>query len=304
MHSLSFSADNEAKKSYYELYLPNDDSPHGYMLPETVQKMPWTEDFHIQHEHPRRVAVLDSSEGKETVIAVNDAFARLATICIENDLFHVLDHKHSEPFAILGYPGVYIERFASSLFGITGCGAHLVAYSTTSEGIELWIPRRAAHLYTSPGMLDTTVAGGVKAGVSPLQTMVEEANEEASLSEDIVRSNIRARGVLTCLSMTGADFRGEKGLVMPDVMYVYDMELPADIKPKPHDEEVKDFYCMSVKEVQAALLRKEFKPDSAAVLVDFLMRHSIITPDNEPDYVGISMHLHRRLPFRITPRGS
>jgi hypothetical protein len=33
-------------------------------------------------------------------------------------------------------------------------------------------------------------------------------------------------------------------------------------------------------------------------LVDFLIRHGIITPENEPDFVEISMRLHRRLPFR------
>lgn len=261
--------------------------------------MPWTADFRIQHEHPRSVIVLDASDGKDTATAVNHAFAEVVSTCIDQDLFHVLDHKHSEQFAILGakYP-VHVERFASSLFGIAGCGAVLVAYVNTREGMKLWIPRRAAHLYTSPGMLDTTVAGGVKAGTSVLETLVDEANEEASLPEDLVRNRAQSRGVITCMSVTGQDFPGEQGLVMPILMYVFDMELPEDVTPKPHDEEVKDFYCMNVGDVQTALLRGEFKPDSAAVLVDFLIRQGIITAENEPRYVEISMHLHRRLPFR------
>lgn len=31
--------------------------------------------------------------------------------------------------------------------------------------------------------------------------------------------------------------------------------------------------------------------------IDFMIRHSYITPDEEPDYVKISYHLHRKLEF-------
>ena len=55
---------------------------------------------------------------------------------------------------------------------------------------------------------------------------------------------------------------------------------------------------MTVDEVKAALLNQEFKPDSGAVLVDFLIRHSFITAANEPDFVEINTRLHRCLPFR------
>jgi hypothetical protein len=271
------------------------------MLPETVNKMPWTAAFEVKHSHPRRVTVLDNSEGKNTAHAVNAAFSDVITTCIEQNLFHVLDGKHSEPFAIVGarydHP-VCIERFATALFGVTTRGAHLVAYRMEEKGMKVWVPRRSAHLYTYPNMLDTTVAGGVKSGVPPFETIVEEAGEEASLPQDLIRQKAHCRGVISHMNVTGKDFPGEQGLVTPDYVYVYDIELPENVVPKPHDDEVSSFTLMSVEELQAALLRKEFKPDSAAVLVDFLIRHGIITPENEPDFVEISMRLHRRLPFR------
>lgn len=271
------------------------------MLPATVEKMPWTSDFLVQHSHPRKVTVLDSSNGKDTASAVNDAFQSIVTTCIEQDLFHVLDHRHSEPFAVVGArygKPVYVERFAAALFGITSRGAHLVAYCYNQCKMKVWIPRRSAHLYTYPNMLDTTVAGGVKSGVPPFQTIVEESDEEASLPASLIREKARCRGVVSHMNVTGEDFRGEKGLVTPDYIYVYDIELPTDIIPKPHDDEVNSFTLMGVEELKAALLREEFKPDSAAVLVEFLIRHGILTPENEPDFVEISMRLHRRLPFR------
>ena len=242
--------------------------------------------------------MLNESDGKITSQAVNAAFSKLVTLCIDRNLFHVLDGKHSEPFAILGaqYP-THVERFASSLFGITACGACLVAYSTTNSKTKLWIPRRAKHLYSFPGLLDVTVAGGVKARTSPFETVVAEAEEEASLSPSFVRANVRAVGALTCMSLTGEDWPGEKGLVLPDVLYVYDLELPKDVYPRPNDEEVEGFQSMNVEEVQHALLTKQFKPDAAIVLIDFFIRHGIITADNEKDFVEIIMHLHRQLPF-------
>ncbi|KAK0910906.1 hypothetical protein LTR02_003604 [Friedmanniomyces endolithicus] len=244
-----FPYDPAAVEAYYQLNLPNDRRPHGYMLPEIVDQMPWTADFAICHDQPRSVTVLDSSNGTDTVSAVNDAFARIVNDCVERKLFDLLCGQHSEPFAIVGANyerPVHVERFAAALFGLTQRGAHLIAYTMDPDtGMKLWIPRRAAHLYTYPG------------------------------------------------------FPGEQGLVVPNVDFIYDMELPPDVVPKPQDGEVGEFYCMSVEEVQAALLREEFKPEPAAVLIDFLIRHSFITPENEPEFVEITTRLHRRLPFKV-----
>ncbi|KAK0881540.1 hypothetical protein LTR87_004681 [Friedmanniomyces endolithicus] len=298
-----FPYDPAAVEAYYQLNLPNDRRPHGYMLPEIVDQMPWTADFAICHDQPRSVTVLDSSNGTDTVSAVNDAFARIVNDCVERKLFDLLCGQHSEPFAIVGANyerPVHVERFAAALFGLTQTGAHLIAYTMDPDtGMKLWIPRRAAHLYTYPGKLDTTVAGGMKAGSSPYNTVIAEAQEEASFDEVLLRQHARSRGAVSHMSVTGTGFPGEQGLVVPNVDFIYDMELPPDVVPKPQDGEVGEFYCMSVEEVQAALLREEFKPEPAAVLIDFLIRHSFITPENEPEFVEITTRLHRRLPFKV-----
>ncbi|KAI0182038.1 NUDIX hydrolase domain-like protein [Hypoxylon sp. FL1284] len=302
-YSDSFPYDAKSAEAYYQLFLPDDDAPHGYLLPETVEKMPWTSQFRVSHSQPRSVTVLDSSGGRDVPGAVNAAFQELVDICIEQNLFHILDGKHSEPFAILGArQPVHVERFAAALFGIACRGAYITAYTRAAGGdgaMRLWIARRAAHLYTGAGMLDGTVAGGIKAGASPLETVVREADEEASLPEALVRARAGSAGVVTYIGVTGPDFPGEKGLVIPLVNYVHDLELPADVVPAPNDDEVERFYCMSVDEVRAALLNGEFKADSAVVLVDFFIRHGIITPDNDKDFVEMTMRIHRRLPFRL-----
>lgn len=273
------------------------------MLPETVAKMPWTSKFQVKHGAQLSVTVLDSSAGQDTAAAINAAFAEVVDTCIEQSLFHLLCGTHSELSAVISArydEPVYIERFATALFGVVQRGAHLIAYrGSPGPDMGIWVSRRSPHLYTYPGLLDSTVAGGVKLGASPLRSIVEESDEEASLPADVVRSAVRSRGLISHMSLTGRGFPGEQGLVVPDYIYVYDMALPETMVPRPRDGEVGEFHCMTVREVQDALLNDEFKPDSAAVMVDFLVRHSIITPENGHDFVEISMRLHRRLPFRV-----
>lgn len=271
------------------------------MLPEIVAKMPWTSEFVVKHDQPRSVSVLDASNGEDTATAINNALQEVINQAVNQKLFHVLNGQHSEPFAIAGArygSPVKLERFATPLFGITTRGAHLIAYTQADEGMRLWIPRRAPHLYICPNMLDSTVAGGVKSGVPPMQTIIEESDEEASLPEDLIRKHAKCRGVVSHMSLTGSLFPGEKGLVCPDYVYVYDIELPSTIIPKPHDDEVSGFTSMTVEEVSRAMLNGEFKPDAAAVIVEFFIRHGIVTPENEENFVEICMRLHRRLPFR------
>jgi 8-oxo-dGTP pyrophosphatase MutT (NUDIX family) len=267
-----------------------------------MEEIAWKSSFDIDDSNRTiQLRWSPSASGDETADIVNMTFQDLVTNWIDRNKFHVLCRQHSERVAIPGArygSPVYIERFALALFGITSQGAHLVAYRNDDSGMKVWISRRSAHLYTSPGMLDTTAAGGVKSGVSPFQTIVEEAYEEASLPEALIRQRAFCRGVVSHMGITGEGFPGEKGLVTPDVCFVYDIELPEDVVPQPHDDEVNSFTLVAIDDLKSALLREEFKPDSAAVLVEFLIRHSFITPENEPDFVEINMKLHRRLPFR------
>lgn len=203
---------------------------------------------------------------------------------------------------------VTLERYAAPLFGIILQGAHMIAYvrsraTEDDSGVisGLWIARRAKHLFSSPGMLDATAAGGIAAGTTALETIIKEAGEEAALPPELVRTRVRSTGMLSYLSSTDAihGWPGEQGLLCPGLVYAYEMELPGDVVPRPHDGEVGSYALMSVGDVQAALLNREFKPDAAIVVVDFLVRHGVITADNERDYIEISERIHRRLPFRV-----
>lgn len=273
------------------------------MLPSVVKKIPWTSDFEVSHDCPRTVQVLDKSHGRDTAAACNQAFASVIARAIESGAFATLGRPFREDYKILGakYPSVQLLRAAAPLFGVCCRGAHMTAYVRTDEGMKIWVPRRSAHLFTYPRMLDTTVAGGVRAEESPFECIVHESDEEASLPTDFVRKHARACSATTYVEQRNSGFGGEFGLMVPVCLYLYDIELPFDIVPTPRDDEVEEFYLWDVDRVKKALANEEFKTNCAAVMIDFFIRHGIITDENESDYLEIISRLHRALPVPTSP---
>jgi 8-oxo-dGTP pyrophosphatase MutT (NUDIX family) len=221
----------------------------------------------------------------------------------ENKTFKILSGWRNELFPVYG-PGnelLYnIERSAAALLGVVTYGVHLTAYvkdPDASHGIKLWIPRRAAGKQTFGGMLDNTVAGGMATNEEPLECLIRECEEEASLANDFVRKTAKSHGALTYLYIRSEQATGEAGLLQPECEYIYDLELPVDMVPKPNDSEVQEFYLWTVEETRAHLAKGEFKPNCSLVVLDFFIRHGILTPESERDYDEIKKRIRRDLEF-------
>ena len=216
-------------------------------------------------------------------------------------IFKVLDGWRNELYPVLG-SRYRMERSGSALFGIVTLGVHLTAYTGDDrESIKIWVPRRAKSKQTYGGMLDNTVAGGISAGETPFECLVREAAEEASLPEELVRKNVKQCGTVSYFHVRDERAGGETGLMQPEVQHVYDLQLMEDVIPQPGDNEVEAFQLLTVKEVQVALAEGQFKPNCAVVLLDFFVRHGILTAENEPAYIEMVSRMHRRLPFPTTP---
>ncbi|KAH9854617.1 NUDIX hydrolase domain-like protein [Lenzites betulinus] len=191
-----------------------------------------------------------------------------------------------------------MERAASGLFGIVTYGVHMTVYEEhpATEGewegarYKLWVPRRAATKQTWPGYLDNSVAGGIEAGLGVFDCVVKEAMEEASIPEDVVRRHARATGSVSYF------FQTPRGWLQPEIEYVYDLALPpnSDVQPKPLDGEVESFELLPLEKVIEHMRAGSFKYNCAIVIVDWMVRKGILTPDNEPDYQEIVTRLHGR----------
>lgn len=180
-----------------------------------------------------------------------------------------------------------LERGAVALFGLPAYGVHVNGYVMTDQGPRLWVGRRAAHKAVAPGKLDHLVAGGQPYGLGLMDNVVKEAAEEASVPEDLAR---RARPV-AALGYHCARSEGQRN----DVLFVYDLELPADFQPQPGDDEVEEFFLWPMEKVLERLRNSDdFKFNVALVNLDFALRHGALTPDDEPAYQAIAEGLQGR----------
>jgi hypothetical protein len=88
----------------------------------------------------------------------------------------------------------------------------------------------------------------------------------------------------------------------PGVLYVYDLEVGQDVVFKPVDHDVYSFHLIDVQQVRDAMTSGKFKPASASVMIDFFIRHGLITAEDDEDYAEIVSRLHRKPPFATNPR--
>ncbi|KAL1587485.1 hypothetical protein WHR41_03823 [Cladosporium halotolerans] len=281
--------------TYYALKVPEyPDADLGYLLPSVAEAFRGLPDWRVDDEERSLTLTSGSTEEERSRIVAATAEAMRAT-----DHFKILRGWRDELYAVYGPKRELlfsIERAASALFGIVTYGCHMMAYTKKDGELKLWVPRRAATKQTYGGMLDNTVAGGIATGESPFECIVREAGEEASLPEDLVRKDAKAVGTVTYFHIRDHRAGGETRLLQPEVQYVYDIELPEDVEPKPSDDEVEAFELMTIDETKVALRNGEFKPNCAVVLLDFFVRHGILTSDDE-GYIEIVARLHRRLEF-------
>lgn len=247
----------------------------------------------------RTVALAAGSVGDDQ----SDQITNVINYWRKHRVFSILDTWRNEPWPVYSSAlevAHNIERSACGLFGVNRYGVHLTAFvrsDTSSHGLKIWVPTRSPTKQTFPGMLDNTVAGGLMSGEDPLECVIREADEEASLPETLVRASAVPSGTVSYIYITDERSGGEKGLIYPECQWVYDLELPSDVVPIPKDGEVESFDLYTVEEVWDQLGRGRFKPNCALVMLDFFIRHGIMTKEFEADFEQIHRRIHRPLPF-------
>ncbi|KAI9771569.1 MAG: hypothetical protein M1839_002762 [Geoglossum umbratile] len=278
----------------YRFLVSRYDRPFGYLLENTVRTFTWPEFWEINDEEKTVKLLGRSLEERNVRMRITLTSER------EKGSFRLLRGWTGEEFAVYG-PNkelvVSIEKTAAPLFGITTYGVQLLAYREDADGMRIWIARRAKTKRTFPGMLDSTVGGSMPTGETPFQCLIRESAEEALLPEDLVRANAKACGTVNYVCVTDERGGGELGLICPEVQFTYEMVLPKDVIPTPGDGEAETIELFSIEEVQAALRGGEFTPANGCIIIDFFIRHGIITFENERDYIEIASRIHRCLEF-------
>ncbi|KAL2206679.1 hypothetical protein CC79DRAFT_902124 [Sarocladium strictum] len=319
-------------KSYIDLIREVDLFPYENDEPEShrrimsdIYTLLWEDDrgsypigYMLSRVHDQLLAVDESIRGPMT----SDSEARTVTLFREgdydqrsaraaavanhfrqNDTFKILRKWRNEAWPVYGRNGELLfsmERSALGLLGATRYGVHMTAYirdDTAPFGIKLWIARRSLTKETFPGMLDNTAAGGLMTNEDPFECIIREANEEASLPDSVVRSRAVCPGTVTYVYITNEAQVGEGGFIYPECQWIYDLELPLDVTPKPQDGEAEGFYLKTVDEVKEDLKQGRFKDNCALVALNFLERWGMLKEESEEVLGEMRRRMNREMPF-------
>ena len=172
-----------------------------------------------------------------------------------------------------GTPLFSVERSATALLGVLNLGVHLNGFVRRTDGIWLWIARRARNRPRYPGKLDQMVAGGMTAYQSPQQVMKRECQEEAGVPMTLAET-LKSVGLVTLCH------HNSKGQLRREIIYTYDLELPETFQPCNQDGEVEEFQLMPIAEVMRLVAETDdIKTNCNLVVLDFLVRHSVLHAD-------------------------
>ncbi|KAH9894586.1 thiamine pyrophosphokinase-related protein [Xylariomycetidae sp. FL2044] len=275
----------------YRFMLQGFNEPFGHLLQDTAKAITWNSNYWVV-DHDTRSVTLRGTSAEERDQRLQE------TLLVEKEkgTFRLLGMWTGEMFPVFGPGGnilLSIEKIAAPLFGIVTYGVQLLAYIQKNDGPHVWIARRSKDKRTFPGMLDSTVGGSLRTGETPFECMIRESEEEASFAPEFTRSSAVAAGTVNYLHLTDKRSEGEEGLLCPEVQFVYEMKIPDDHVPVPGDGEAEEFILMSVAQLKHALARGEFTPANGEIILDFFVRHGILTFENEPNYIEIVSRLRR-----------
>ena len=258
------------------------DQKVGWLRPEFAARLAdWPDVFEIEDTRVAIASTFDDFASRSA--AVEGPLRALATT-------GVIDGWREEPYPVMSVwgdpPLLQMERAAVPHFGVRAWGVHMNGFVRREDGLQMWVATRARDKPTYPGMLDNTVAGGQPIGISPRDNLIKECGEEAGIPEALAK---RARPV-GVISYCHETLDGAK----PDQMFCYDLAMPDDFTPVNTDGEIDEFELWPIDRVAERVRDSfDFKFNCNLAIIDFLIRHGILTPENEPDYVDIVLGLRQ-----------
>jgi thiamine pyrophosphokinase len=179
-----------------------------------------------------------------------------------------------EPFDVRATPEgpvlARLDRGAIPAFGIQAQGVHLNGLVRRAEGLHIWLGFRSRTKAVAPGQWDNIVAGGTPAGLDAVETLAKEASEEAGLPPEMVA---QARPV----ARLSYNMQQPDGGLRRDILHVFDLELPEDFTPVPHDDEVEHFELWPAPRVLELVRDTDtVKFNVNLVLIDLFLREGMI----------------------------
>lgn len=275
---------------------------------------------HLVYTDDGTVRTVAIAKALDTFEKRNEAFAEIGQTLRDGGHFRpVLSGWRNELYVIYNptkVPYFLMERALSPIFGVITYGVHINGYalpnvpapkgydSSNNDKLRMWVSKRSATKQTFPGMLDNLVAGGMGYPYGIFESAVKECFEEAGIQEDYAKSHLKPAGVLTYwyqrdYTPKSKESEGEESytLFQPECEFIYDIEIDESIVPHPVDGEVECFQLLTVPQLVVELAAGKFKPNTAMVAIDYLIRVGEIDAQGEKDYAEILQRCHRRFAY-------
>jgi hypothetical protein len=245
----------------------------------------------VRHDLAERLRgfpdVFEVADGSVTLRAGLDDFAGRSE-AVDGVVRHLAEHGEVGRYRGEAYPVaplwgreplLKMDRGAVPDFGVRGYGVHLNGLVEGPDGLRMWVGKRAMTKPTGAGKLDHLVAGGQPHGIGVRDNLIKEAAEEADLPAALARR---------AMAVGAVSYRCERGEgLRDDVLFCYDLVLPADFAPRNTDGEVDWFELWPMEKVAARIAETDdFKFNVALVIIDFMVRRGLLGPD-DPDYMAI-----------------
>jgi 8-oxo-dGTP pyrophosphatase MutT (NUDIX family) len=240
----------------------------GWVSKELAQALTFhPESFHFDGRGVAMAGKLRSPGARSDALAgACRALAKQGYLRVRGEQF---DIRAASTGPVLGT----LDRGAIPAFGVIGHGVHLNGLVRRADGLHVWVGVRSRDKAVAPGQLDNLVGGGVPAGLSPAETLLKEAEEEASIPAALAAQARRAGRVSYILTLP-------EGL-RRDVLHVFDLELPEDFTPTPNDDEVERFELWPAQRLLECVREtEEVKFNVNLVLIDLFLREGLIDPDS------------------------
>lgn len=258
---------------------------YGYLKPEFAKEMYQYNDIFQYNNNDKSLSFTSNIEN----LTCDEKTKIVSKITLDLKNKNIIKGWRNELLPVVSSfsekPVLLLERAAYPFFGMKGYGVHINGYVTNKETKEiesLWVATRSSSKSTWPSMLDHIVAGGQPFGISPSDNVIKECGEEANIPRDIA-SKAKSVGAVSYLSLD------EDNNLKRDVLFCFDLEIPREFEPRPVDGEVESFQLKSIEWVINKLAEggpHGYKPNCNLVVIDFLMRNGMITPES-PYYLEI-----------------
>jgi 8-oxo-dGTP pyrophosphatase MutT (NUDIX family) len=163
-----------------------------------------------------------------------------------------------EFFDLLDQNNTCILSAERSLFQFAGMPSQAVHINGYHVNGKMWCARRSPNKATHPHMWDNLSAGGLPTGEDIFDAAARELGEEAGIEVGLAQNIFLCGSVLTS--------RAEANGWHQELLWIFDLLIPANIKPHNTDGEVCEFACLNANDLYKQLQSGEFTPDAMVAI--------------------------------------